>query len=310
SVHRSVFTNPYNTHVLESLLQGELEFLDGAVITDWDIDTRRLWDVWVEEKKAPPAHLLYVPRKVAPSAYEMMAKEISKMTSFIEGLAGSTITIGSLRSAVNLYNRIRTLIWSLYELRKREVPPLCGAEFLGITTAAMVMPPEEFANELETLFGYLEQRKSPAKNLRPRILVSSDSLDNLAYLELIEEAGSLVAMDDLDTGSRHFLQLVDIDSGDLIYSLAKRYTNGRAGPRFVSWDDQMEQIKEWVREFHVEGVIELPLSFSHPRALRAMFFSDSLNKAGIRNISITRDYHLANVGQLRTRIEAFLETLL
>ncbi|MFC1987010.1 2-hydroxyacyl-CoA dehydratase subunit D [Chloroflexota bacterium] len=308
SVHRSNFAEPYGTHVLESLLEGELDFLDGAVIADWDVGIRRLWDVWDEQKEAPPAHLLYVPRNLIPPAYDMMAKELNKMADFIQALVGNTITTESLRSTVNLYNKIRTLIMSLYELRKREVPPLSGAEFLGLTTTAMVMPPEEFANQLEALLGYIEHRKNPVKNPRPRILVSSDFLDNPAYIELIEEAGSLVAMDDLDTGSRQFFQLVDLASEDLISSLATRYLDSCVAPRTVSWDEQMEQVIRWVRKFNIDGVIELPF-FSHTRPLRAIMFRDSLNKAGIPNISIMREYHFANSGQLLTRIQAFLESI-
>ena len=96
----------------------------------------------------------------------------------MEELAGQAVSEEALRHSITVYEKTRTLIHQLYELRKAEIPPLSGSEMLGITTAALLMPKEECNTKLETLLPYIEQRKTGRKKVRPRLLVSSDRLDN------------------------------------------------------------------------------------------------------------------------------------
>jgi benzoyl-CoA reductase/2-hydroxyglutaryl-CoA dehydratase subunit BcrC/BadD/HgdB len=237
-----------------------------------------------------------------------LTDEIRKLIGSLEDFGGMQITEDSLRSSIDTYNNMRILLNRMYELRKREIPPLSGAEVLGITTAAQVMPKEKFNHELEALLPYLEERQTNLKQVHPRLLLSSDHLDNPAYLELIEE-NCLVAMDDMDTGSRYFIQTVDNTLEDTVYALAKRYISRHGAPRMASWDSQLKQIIKWVEDFNIDGVLSLPITWCYSQQYRMPWLGKKLEEAGIPNISIDREYHLANIGQLRTRIGAFLEIL-
>ncbi len=179
---------------------------------------------------------------------------------------------------------------------------------LGISTSAGVMPREEFTRELGAILPYLEKRQTTLKKLKPRILVSSEMLDNPAYLNLVEE-GCLVAMDDMDTGSRYFMQTVDTTLKDPAYALAKRYISRHGAPRMSTWDKQAEQLIKWAADFKIDGVLALPLNWCYPQRYRMPYLSKKLENAGIPSICLEREYHLANVGQLRTRVGAFLEIL-
>ncbi|MDO8491357.1 MAG: 2-hydroxyacyl-CoA dehydratase family protein [Dehalococcoidia bacterium] len=309
SAYRLPYTCPFCTHVLESLLTGELGFMDGVVFTDRDYDIVRLSDVWTEVGKTPFLHIMHLPQRDSELARLHLAKGIRALMGAIEKLGGKRITDESLSHAIDVYNERQALVANLFEMRKREKPPLSGAEVLGITTAAGVMPADEFNRELKALLPYIERRKPLLCNVRPRLLVSSDMLDNPAYLRVIEDAGCLVAMDDLDTGSRHFQQAVDTGHSDPAYALAKHYITGHGSARTGQWDEQAQQVVQWVKDFSIDGVVDLRQAWCFPRMWRAPFFQPKLAEAGIPNISIEREYHLANVGQLRTRIEAFLEML-
>ncbi len=308
SVYRGDNSCGYCTHALESLLSGQLNFLDGIITSDLDQDLLRMWDVWVSTKKTPFCHAMHVPYVDSELNYQFLTKEIGRLISRLEELGGVKITEDSLHSSIDTYNKMRTLLTRVYELRKREVPPLSGAEVLGVTTAARVMPKEQFNRELEALLPYLEKRTANLKHIRPRILVTSEMLDNPAYLQIVEE-GSLVAMDDLDTGSRYFIQTVDTTLKDPAYALAKRYISRHGAPRMTTWDNQVKQILKWVKEFSIDGVVGLPQSYCYPQMYRMPFLKQKLDEAGIPNVSFERDYPLTNVGQLRTRIGAFLEML-
>ena len=308
-MYRAPNTCRYSNHVLESFLREEFNFLDGIIGTDWDDDSRALFDVLEYLGKAPFGFILHLPHQDFPIAHRMLASDMSSLRTALQDFAGKEISDESIRHAANIYNKTRTLIMKAYELRKREVPPLSGAEFFRITLAALVMPPEEFNSRFEELLPYLEERKTSLKNVRPRVMISSDRLHNVGYLDLIEEIGPLVAMDDLDTGSRYFSELVDTNADDIIYALAQRYMRRSGCPRMIEWNRQVKTIIAQAKEFKIDGVIELPLQNSWLRQMRVNFLARSLAEAGISNISLLREYHLANIGQLRTRIQAFGEVL-
>lgn len=297
------------THVLEEVLVGKLDFLDGVVATNWDQDLVRLWDIWSSLGKLAFTDILQLPHDNAGGDAQALAREIERLKQGLGGLAGRPVTAASLGNSVAVYNEKRRLLKRLYELRKRAPTPVSGAECLGIVTASTIMPVEEFNRELGTLLPYLEERQVPDDKGRLRLLVSGDRLDELAYIRLLETLGAVVAMDDLDTGSRYFWEEVAAADEDRLLALAKRYLARPACPRMMSWEEQAKQVIDWVREYQADGVIEYALFRSRPRLMRAPSFTAALARAGIPVTTIYREYHFANEGQLRTRVQAFYETL-
>lgn len=297
----------YCAHVLESVLSGEFDFLDGAVISDFADDTRRLGDVLVHTRRPPFVYRLHVPSQDSQVAIQKFRENLASLRWTLERLAGVRIFDENLREAIILFNKMRTFLNHVYEQRKREVPPITGAEAVGITIAAMVMPKKRYIQELEALLPYIEERRIPSEKFQRRLLISSDRLYARAYLQLIEETGALIAMDDLDTGSRYFSKSVETE-GDPLYALAVRYLS-QPETRMPFWDRHVNQVLEWVRDFKIAGVINFPQVYDFSRLLAVPFFNDRLKAAGIPNITLTRNYFLCNTGRLRTEVEAFLEML-
>jgi benzoyl-CoA reductase/2-hydroxyglutaryl-CoA dehydratase subunit BcrC/BadD/HgdB len=295
-------------HVMQSFLEGEYDFLDGMVGSNRDADFGRLWDAWESPGKAPFIHIIDVPIMESERTRNRFATKIHALVSALAESGNVKIDDASLRKAIAVYDKSRALIRQVYEMRKKEVPPLTGGEFLSLTIAATVMPRDEFNNKLEDLIPYLVKREAPVSRTHPRILLSSDLLDNPAYIDMVEEAGCLVAMDDMDTGSRYFREKIDESDDDPVHALAKHYLkNGFA--RMVDWQQQAEQLIRQVKEFNIDGVLDLPDIYDYPREFRRTYMENKLKDAGIPAISFDREYHLANTGQLKTRIEAFLEML-
>jgi benzoyl-CoA reductase/2-hydroxyglutaryl-CoA dehydratase subunit BcrC/BadD/HgdB len=300
--------NAFLNHVLESFLAGELDFLDGMVCSNRDEDSRRFRDYWEWLGKKRLAYIIEVPIMDTEKTRQRFTAKIRDFIGAIEELGKVKIDNNTLRHTIAVYDKGYTLLRKLYELRKREVPPLSGSEALAITSAAMVMPRDEFNKKLEELLPYLVQRKADVSHTRPRVLLSSDMLDNPAYIELVEQAGCLVAMDDLDNGSRYFWKTTGGNSQDPAYDLARRYLQN-GSPRMFDWRGQIEQLVTWVKEFNIDGVLELADMFDYPRGFRRPYLEQWLKEEGIPAMSFDRDYCLANVSQLKTRIGAFLEIL-
>ena len=196
----------------------------------------------------------------------------------------------------------------LSELRKRDVPPLSGSEFLGLIVSSFVVPKGNFSSDLEKIMDGLEARQASLFRTKPRILVSSEDLDNPAYLELVENCGCLVAMDDLNTGSKYFLKMVETN-GEPLMALAERYLTKPGEPRMFGWENYVNQVVEWVKEFKIDGVLNFPAIYAYWREAFSPYLHKRLNEAGIPVMTILREYNVANAGQLKTRVQAFLEML-
>jgi benzoyl-CoA reductase/2-hydroxyglutaryl-CoA dehydratase subunit BcrC/BadD/HgdB len=308
TMYRPIKSCAFINHTLESFMEGKLDFLDGLVCTNRDQDFIRFWDICNQLGKIPFVYILDVPIMDFEVSRRRFAAEIRNFMSSLEQFGKVKIDDASLSKAIKVYDKGRTLLRKIYELRKKKVPPVSGGEALAITSAAMVMPMDEFIDKVEQLLPYLKTRKANISQTQPRVLLSSDLLDNSAYIDLVEEAGCLVAMDDMDTGSRYFWEKVGDGKADPIYALAARYLKNRS-PRMLDWQEQAEQLVQWCKDFNIDGVLDLPEMYDYPRGFRRPFLEGYLKQAGISEISFDRDYHLANVGQLKTRIGAFLEIL-
>jgi len=309
TVYRDLDSCRYCTHSLEALLRGDLKFLDGIVTSDWDDDRRRLFDTWRYISNPPFAMIYTAPKNRTEIVERYFAREISGMVSTLEKFGNVKITEEKLRQAIDLCNKSRQLLIGLYELRKRPLPPVTGAEVLGMVTTSMVMDKAEFNAELEALLPYLAEREINHKSDEPRILVSSDMLDNPRFLEIIEGEGCMVVMDDLDTGSRYFYELVDNYVKDPITAIARRYCWRPADPIAFNWEEQAAQIVQWVRAWRADGVIELFEEFSPARQWRAPIVVREMARNNIPFARISRGYDVGSIEQLRTRVAAFLEML-
>lgn len=303
--YRTQSTCSYCNHVLEAVLSGDVDFMDGLMATDKDQDIIRLFDVIAAEKDFGLVKVFHAPMVGSGTAQAFYAEELHEIKAVLEEYLGQEIAGDAIRQAITVYNRKRVLIAQLYEFEKREHPPLMGSELLGITTAARVMPADVFTAELEALMPYIESRMAPASCLSPRILLSSDGLDNPEYIRLIEEA-ALVVMDDMDTGYKAVMYPVAED-GDWAEALAEHYVLRHSEPRMANWSEQIEQIIGWVKEYRVDGVISMPLTWCYPQRYRWPLLSQALDEISIPNISLEREYHFEGEGQLRTRIGAFSE---
>ncbi len=298
----------YTHHVLESLLIGELDFLDGIVHSDWDDDERRIYDICRHLNTPSFNYFIHTPHGVGKLSYNYFSGDLKRLIGRLESRFNVKISGEGLWKAIELYDKMRDLLKQLYEMRKRVVPPVSGAEAIGIVMAAFFMPKEQFVTELESLMGYLDNRKCNLRQSHPRLLVISDRMDLMDYLELVENEGAVVAMDDLDSGSRYFWESTDRNA-DPVYALAKRHVSSPAEPCKWHFDKQIDRIIEWTEEYKIDGVLLLPHLGDTDRLCSLPFTLDRLHRAGILAMSFTRYYHLANEGQLRTRIGAFLETI-
>jgi len=126
---------------------------------------------------------------------------------------------------------------------------------------------------------------------------------------MVEAAGAEVPVADLCTAMRHFNFLVDEDEGDPYMALARGYLNKPRCPRITGLEERFAQMMELAGGYKVDGVIYTSVKFCDQHLADAPYFLDKLKEKKVPALFLENDYVWRTTGQLKTRVEAFVEML-
>ena len=125
-------------------LDGKYNFLDGLVSSQMCDQDMRLFEVWKYYNKLPYMDLIYAPRKRDEVGVQLYLKDLEVFRSRLSEYLICRIPDEHIANSIKVYNRGRELMQQLYELRKRDRPPVNGAEAVEVSKAAARMPRERF----------------------------------------------------------------------------------------------------------------------------------------------------------------------
>lgn len=273
---------------------------------------KKAWDVLA---KKVPFHVLEVPQKKSLKDKELWLEEVRAFKSRMEKLTGKSLEKEKLGEATKIYNRKRKALMKLYSFRQHDRPPLSGLDTLVVLQAALIDDPVRFTSELELLNEELEERiknnQGVAEKGAPRIMVAGCPavMGNWKLHYLLESSGAIVVCDETCTGTRYFQNLVeekDQSIDDMLVAIAERYFKINCSC-FTPNEERIENILTLARDFKVDGVVHYILSYCHTYNIETINIDAALKRQSIPSLKIETDYSEEDIGQLRIRIEAFLE---
>ncbi len=299
----------FSRSCLQLGLEGQYDFLDGVVGGSTCDGARRLFDVWRQYIGTPFHHVMTVPRKYTERAHQLYYHETIKLKEHLEEYLGFTISDEAIRESALLYNRSRQLLMQLYNLRKRDKPPVTGAEVMEVLNAAYRMPKEIFNEWLEELLDEIEA-SGRAFSGRARVMINGSVLTNPQFIKSIESQGALVVTDELCTSTRYWGDEIILDDGrPILEEISRRYLNNFPCARMYPSDVRFDRIIDFVREYRVDGVISQIVRFCVPYSHDLPLLTERLNEQGIPTLALDVEYGSSGSGQVATRVQAFLEML-
>jgi benzoyl-CoA reductase subunit C len=304
-LHRNMC--PFARSCLSQGLEKHYDFLDGIVIPHTCDAICKLYDMWRLYVKIPFAFMIDHPHQLTPGAVHYLTHELNRFQKSLEEFAGTPISEESLREAVVIYNTNRSLLKHLYELRKVNAPPISGAETFQVVKASMLLPKPLHTQMLQELLETLDsQGESDGKG--SRILVSGSIIEGSEFIQLIEECGAQVVIDNLCVGSKYFWNNIHLD-GNILEAISHRYVH--QSPCACVYSDQkgFEQLKGLSKDYHVDAVILYSLKFCDTYHYDFPSQKEKLEKEGIPVLELESEHSSGAHGQLKTRIEAFLEMI-
>jgi bzd-type benzoyl-CoA reductase N subunit len=309
----SCFSNincSYPRHTMNQALLGVYDFLDGLVCINSCDHVRRIYDNWTRQLDTPFVKVMSLPRKTGTPQIDWYSDEINLLREQIQEHFGVEITDERLSDAIALHNEVRELQKQVYECRKSDAPLLTGTEVLPIMVAGTAMPKERYKVLLQQFLGDLEKLEG-MDGYRARLMVIGGELDDPEFMEVIEGQGGIVVTDSTCFGTRLMWRPVDESNDDPVRALASYYIYDRPScPRM--YGDQSRRIdytRELAREFRVDGIIGERLIFCDQWVVEHYMTGIDLKEDGIPFLQLDREYILSGKGQLRTRVQAFLETI-
>jgi benzoyl-CoA reductase subunit C len=297
-------------HCLSMAFSRGYDFLDGVVCFNSCDHLRRLYDIWKRKLSTPFLHLLSVPHKVGEEQVEWYRDELTIFKESLEKHFSVEISDERLWQAIKIHNETRNLQRQLYALRKRKAPPITGAEALSIVVAGTTMPKDQYNKLLKELLEVIGKQDGDS-DYRARLMMVGAMLDDPAYVKVFEDLGGLVVTDLLCFGTGVMWHSVDETSSNPMEALARYYLSDRIPcPRMVGqYSRRLGFIKDMVKTFKVDGVLVEQLKFCDFWGAESFLLRRDLQEADIPVLILEREYLLSGLGQLKTRIQAFLEII-
>jgi len=289
-------------------LDGKFNFLDGYVSSHMCDQDMRLFEVWSYYKKLPYMDAIYAPRKRDEEAVKLYATDLEDFRSRLSQCLICRIPDQHIANSIKVYNRGRELMKQLYELRKRDRPPVTGVEALEVSKAAARLPREQFNELMEQLLDEIQRTGREIKKAMRLMIIGSD-LHNTNQIANLETLDVVVVADEMDIGIRRASGQVDTKLPPM-EALARHYVLGRPVDKH-NWnsDGRLEFIGKLAEQYKVDGIISEIVRFCTYNGWDKFDLKKQMEKRGIPILELDLEYGHPAGAQVKIRAEAFMEML-
>lgn len=261
-------------------------------------------------------YVLHLPQgQGRPYEADMWYEDVKLFVKHLESFYGVEITDDALRKAVRRRNRLRRALASLYDLQRFDPPAMGGVEILSaIQASTFSFDIDDYATKIESLVAEkraaAERGESPISKDAKRILVTGCPMGGVINKigRTIERSGGVIVCSDDCSGERTNRMLIDENAPDILRAISDRYLNINCSVMTPN-GGRMENTLKMCEKYQVDGVIENVLIACHTFNVESALMAKTCEGAGIPYMKLETDYSQGDIGQIETRIAAFIEML-
>ncbi|MFO7928184.1 MAG: 2-hydroxyacyl-CoA dehydratase family protein [Candidatus Humimicrobiaceae bacterium] len=293
---------PYLKSIWENLLAGETDF-KGIVFTNSCDGMRRLFDT-VNKYSSLPTFMLDIPKNKNTDAIDYFKYNLKKMASFLDSIGGSQVTTKRLQESIKVLNHKRENLKKLSNMYRNSIISI--ASYNEILKISANSSPHVFVKELESYIKAVDKRKT--KNRKPNILLIGNFINEDRLWKLFSGLETTISYQDTCSANRYFEGLVETGSNPL-GSIAKRYINKPSCMRIANLGDKLTEVKENINIYGIDGIIYISLKFCDNTLYFYPLLKEELKELGKPSLYLEIEYNNFSEGQVKTRIQAFLEMI-
>ncbi len=298
-------------------MKGRFDFIDGFIGAHACDAAERTSHIWSNYIKTPCNFFLDLPHVDKGEAVNYFKGQLNYLKETLEGFAGKKLGIEPLKKAIALHNEQRKLVRELYYLRKPDPPLINGSEVLQVMISIMMIPVEEGNKLLQEVIEEVKTRPDNPDKKSGRLLVWGSLIDNIKFTDLIESSGLNIIIEDTATGTRPFWHDIE-ETEDPLDGVARHYLQEVKCPRTfaetdTSYKEDLENrysyLKDFAKYWKVNGVFGNIIRNCDIHGYEVPAVKDYLESLGLPVLIVEQDYSTASLEPLRTRFQAFAETI-
>ena len=265
----------------------------------------------------PNIYVMEVPQMKNSQDRELLKSEYMRFKAEMEKLTGVTIEADRLKKGIVTVNNRRKALHRLAAIRSTDPAPISGLDALLINQVAFYDDPIRFTDSVNRLCDELDvrirNREGVAQKGTPRVLISGCpmAVPNWKLPFIVETSGAIIVGEESCVGERGTRNLADESSNDindLMEAIVDRYFKIDCAI-FTPNQERSDHIVNMAKQYKVDGVIHYALQFCSPYAVESYSVEKDLKAAGIPMLRLETDYSQNDIGQLKTRVQAFLEVI-
>ena len=318
--YMSNYTCEFARALVERGIEGGFNFLDGLAGVDACSMMNRFYEHFelLKMNEKPNFFVTHcdMPYKVVDYSVRHYVKQMQiRLLDVMKEHYGVDVSDAAIRKAVEEHNEICRIITEIGEMRKAENPVITGYEFHIICLVSYTCPKALILPYLrETLEELKTREPDPKPWYRARVAVIGSEIDDPGLIQMIEEAGAMVVADRFCYGSFPGREVIELkDDEPALEQICLHYMEVSECARYIS-DEKVQQRRDTAdrlaREFNADGLIYEQMKYcdfwGFERALVSHIMAE---ERGWPVLSIDRLYNNKTSGQLRTRFQAFVESL-
>lgn len=287
-------------------------YFSDVVVGETTCDGKKKMYEYMSEFK--DVFIMELPNTQGKEALKLWRSEIIRFKEYLEKKFGVEITENAVREAVRVNNAGRRSLKKLYEVMKNDPVPISGYDlFKVLYGSTFKFDRRQIPEEVDALVEKIQKEYKDGQMLEkmPRILVTGCPVGGATekIIQAVENNGAVVVTYENCTGAKSIDKLVDENNPDVYDALARRYLNIGCSVMTPN-SNRLELLGRLIDEYHVDGVVEMTLQACHTYNVESLGIRKFVNgQKGIPYISVETDYSQADIGQLNTRIAAFIEML-
>ena len=314
------FLCEYSRALLERAIEGGFNFADCIITPDGCTMMNRCVEnmelLKTNEKEKFFYEYMEVPMKADDNGLNLYVLQCKNhILKPLQEHYGIDVSDAAIRKAVKEHNRVCELVRAIGEFRKGDQPRITGYEYHIITMVTYAAPKYLLIDKLEETLEELKTRQPDAKSpFRARVVLVGSEVDDVDVVRLIEESGAYVCADRFCYGSFPGRDpIVLTEDEDALTQICRQYLYRGQCPRMMNQakiQERRRYVASLAEEYQADGIIYEQMKFCDPWAYEKMVGSHVLREDyGYPVLAVDRPYAIGVSGQMRTRVQAFVESI-
>jgi benzoyl-CoA reductase/2-hydroxyglutaryl-CoA dehydratase subunit BcrC/BadD/HgdB len=310
----------YSKALVERGIEGGYGFLSALAGTETCSEMNRALEHFelLQLVKNPDFFVSFVdvPFKVTEHGLKMYCSQLrEKVLEPLHGKFGTDVSEKAMLASVERHNELCRVLTEIGDFRRLDNPPITGYEYHILCLVSYCCPQELVIGPLKETLEEIKKRRPDIKPAyRVRIEVVGSEVDDPEFTRTVEESGALIVADRFCFGSVPGRQEISLpENMPVLEGIVQNYMQTSQCPRYMpreKVEERRDTVERLAREYRADGILYEAMKFceywGYERPLASRVLSD---ERGIPTVCIDRQYTGAASGQLRTRVQAFVESL-